>query len=63
VAVEAGHLCTKHQLGAEVFTQHWDSWESRFKAEMSRMPQVIVVDSIEESNGSSARRDKGKGKE
>jgi uncharacterized protein GlcG (DUF336 family) len=35
VAAEAGCMCMEHQLGAEAFTQCWDSWESRFRAEMS----------------------------
>jgi hypothetical protein len=59
-AVESGCMCTEHLLGAEVFKPRWESWESRFKAEMGRMPQVIVVDSVEEST---TRVDRGKGKE
>jgi hypothetical protein len=56
-------MCAEHQLGTEVFKPCWDSWESRFRAEISWMPWVIVVDSVEESNVNGARVDKGKGKE
>jgi hypothetical protein len=63
VAMEAGHLCAEHMLGSEELVQCWDSWKNQFKAEMSQMPWVIVVDSVEESTGNGARRDKGKGKE
>jgi hypothetical protein len=50
----------EHLLGAEEFQPRWESWESRFKAEMGWMPRVIVVDSVEEST---TRVDRGKGKE
>jgi hypothetical protein len=45
-AAESGRLCMEHQLGAE-FKPRWESWERRFKVEMSQMPWVIVMDSIE----------------
>jgi hypothetical protein len=58
-AAESGCMCMEYQLGAE-FKPCWESWERWFKAEMSQMLWVIVVDSIEESD---TRVDKGKGKE
>jgi hypothetical protein len=62
VAMEAGCLCAEHMMGAEDFTQCWDSWEMRFKMEVGQLPQVIVVDVVGEGSEDGAERDKVKGK-
>jgi hypothetical protein len=61
--MEAGHLCAEHMLGPKEFMQHQDSWESQFKAKMSQLLQVIIMDAVGEGDRNGTRRDKGKGKE